>query len=262
MDPIAHTLFGAGMAEAGLRSKTALATATLVIGANLPDVDALAMFIDSDTALYLRRGWTHGILALLIWPFLLAGTMLLFQRLLTRFRTRRARAGGRFHPTHNGPSMRLKWLLGISFLAVWSHPLLDWMNTYGIRLLMPFSDTWFYGDTLFIVDPWLWLLSGAGVVLARSRTKLGMSGWVLLGAALTTLVITAVMVPTAAKVVWGAGILTIALVRFSGRTGRVARPIAFSLMMAALLYSAYMFAGARVTAGLARAHLAEEGVRV
>jgi hypothetical protein len=46
MDPLAHTLFGASMAEAGLKRKTALATATLIIGANIPDVDAVAMLID------------------------------------------------------------------------------------------------------------------------------------------------------------------------------------------------------------------------
>jgi inner membrane protein len=40
---------------------------------------------------------------------------------------------------------------------------------YGIRLLMPFSDRWFYGDVLFIVDPWLWLALAAGILLARRR---------------------------------------------------------------------------------------------
>jgi inner membrane protein len=66
MDPLAHTLFGATMAEAGLKRKTALATATLIIGANIPDVDAVAMFVSSDYALQVRRGWTHGILALMV----------------------------------------------------------------------------------------------------------------------------------------------------------------------------------------------------
>src|SRR5262249_48001623 len=34
-------------------------------------------------------------------------------------------------------------------------------------LLMPFSQRWFYGDVLFIVDPWLWIVLGGGVWLAR-----------------------------------------------------------------------------------------------
>jgi inner membrane protein len=31
---------------------------------------------------------------------------------------------------------------------------------------MPFSDRWFYGDALFIVDPWMYVLLGGGVWLA------------------------------------------------------------------------------------------------
>jgi len=36
------------------------------------------------------------------------------------------------------------------------HPTLDWLNTYGMRWLMPFSGRWFYGDAVFIVDPGCW----------------------------------------------------------------------------------------------------------
>jgi inner membrane protein len=80
MDPVAHTLFGATLAEAGLKRKTAYATATLVIGANLPDLDIIAAFAGSDTSLYVRRGWSHGVLALIIWPFLLTAIMLIWHK--------------------------------------------------------------------------------------------------------------------------------------------------------------------------------------
>ena len=36
---------------------------------------------------------------------------------------------------------------------------------------MPFSGRWFYGDTLFIVDPWVWLMLGLGVLLSRLRAS-------------------------------------------------------------------------------------------
>ena len=68
MDNLCHTLVGAALAQAGLKKKTALATAALVIGANLPDVDVLAYAWGPDTALGFRRGWTHGLLALALWP--------------------------------------------------------------------------------------------------------------------------------------------------------------------------------------------------
>jgi hypothetical protein len=44
-------------------------------------------------------------------------------------------------------------------------------NTYGVRLLMPYSDRWFYGTALSIIDPWVWLAEGpaAARVLAAPR---------------------------------------------------------------------------------------------
>ncbi len=50
-----------------------------------------------------------------------------------------------------------------------SHVFFDFLNNYGVRLLAPFDWRWFYGDAVFIIDPWLWLSLGAGVWLARRR---------------------------------------------------------------------------------------------
>jgi inner membrane protein len=148
------------MAEAGGRRATPLATATLVIGANLPDVDAFAyVFGDDASALAFRRGWTHGILAMAVLPAALAGTMLAWDRLVRRRRHPEA-APARFRP-----------LLALAALSVFSHPLLDYLNTYGVRFLAPFSWRWFYGDTLFIIDPWVWLALAVGIVWSRRRRR-------------------------------------------------------------------------------------------
>src|ERR671911_353319 len=86
MDNLAHTLAGLAIAEAGLRRKTALGATTLAIGANLPDIDALIYFVgDGVDALAFRRGWTHGILAMMVLPLVLAACM----RGVSRFRRRR-----------------------------------------------------------------------------------------------------------------------------------------------------------------------------
>lgn len=255
MDPLAHTLFGATMAEAGLKRKTALATATLIIGANIPDIDALAMFVSEDYALWFRRGWTHGILALMIWPFLLTGVMIGIDRLIEKRRQRKNRM-------REGPPMRPLMLLGIAFLGVWSHPLLDLLNTYGVRLLMPFNDTWFYGDTLFIIDPWFWLLAGAGVVLARSKSWFGISGWIVLGTAVTALITTADVVPFALKVIWLIGLSAIIIVRWSGRHRGATQPVAFTLLAVLLFYIAFMITGSKLTASQARAQLNMEGTEI
>jgi inner membrane protein len=156
MDNLAHTLTGLALAEAGLRRKTALGATTLAIAANLPDIDAFIYFVgDGIDALAFRRGWTHGILAMLLLPLLLAALM----RAIARLR----------RPAADAPAPSWRWLIALSAIGVWSHPLLDLLNTYGVRLLMPFSNRWFYGDTLFIIDLWLWLALLAGILLSRRR---------------------------------------------------------------------------------------------
>jgi inner membrane protein len=159
VDPVAHTLAGAALAKAGLDRRTALALPTLLIAANLPDVDVAAYWWGETSALAFRRGWTHGVLALVVLPLLLSAGMLAWDRWV-----RRARA-----PT--APPAAPGALLMLSAVGVLSHPLLDLLNVYGIRLLMPFSDRWFYGDVLFIVDPWLWLALSAGALVAHRRAR-------------------------------------------------------------------------------------------
>ncbi|HSK78440.1 MAG TPA: metal-dependent hydrolase [Thermoanaerobaculia bacterium] len=161
MDNLCHSLVGAALSRAGLGKRTALATATLVIGANLPDVDVFAYAWGADTALGFRRGWTHGVLALALWPFVLTGIMMAWDRLVRRRR----------HP--GAEPARPRELLLLSTISILTHPFLDWLNNYGMRWLMPFRDVWYYGDTLFIMDVWIWLALGAGFWLSRRRSKRG-----------------------------------------------------------------------------------------
>jgi inner membrane protein len=162
LDNICHTLVGAALGEAGLKRRTPLATATLLIGANLPDVDAWTYaFGDGPTALAFRRGWTHGVLAMAVLPVVLAGAMLGWDRLVRR-RRRPDAAPARSRP-----------LLLLAFVSVLSHPLLDFLNTYGVRFLHPFSNRWFYGDALFIVDVWVWIALLAGIIVSRVVARRG-----------------------------------------------------------------------------------------
>lgn len=161
MDNLAHTLAGAALGEAGLKEKTGLGLVALMLAANLPDVDAITI-LTGDMLIW-RRGWTHGPVGLLLLPPLLAFALAGFDRWQARRGTRPA---GR-------PLVRLRWLLLLAYLGALSHPLLDLLNTYGIRLLMPFSERWYYGDTLFIIDVWLWSILGLGVWLSRRRRRRG-----------------------------------------------------------------------------------------
>ena len=68
MDPIAHTFVGLALAASGLRRATPLAATALLMGVNAPDVDVVSGFVADYESLAFRRGWTHGVLALQLWP--------------------------------------------------------------------------------------------------------------------------------------------------------------------------------------------------
>ncbi len=136
----------------------------LIIGANLPDVDAACFFwLDGVEHLGFRRGITHGPPALVLLPLILAGLLYGFDRWQAK---RGKRPEGRL-------PVSFKWLFLLAFIDCLTHPALDWLNVYGIRLLEPFSSQWFYGDTLFIIDVWLWALMGFATWFSLWREKRG-----------------------------------------------------------------------------------------
>src|SRR5215210_2618404 len=161
MDNLCHSLVGMALSRAGLNRRTALATSTLVIANNLPDVD-VAVFATNTLAMSFRRGWTHGVLAQLTLPIALTGAMLLYDRY-----RKKAGPGDRVHAGQ---------ILLLSYIGVLLHVFMDFTNSYGVRLLMPFSERWFYGDALYIVDPWLYLTLGLGWWLARTGPRAAQVG--------------------------------------------------------------------------------------
>jgi len=245
-------LFGATLAETGLRHRSRYATATLVIGANLPDIDVVFGLWGSDFELYMRRGLTHGILALILLPLLLTGSMMLWHR------WRSARAAARSSATASASSaasasalappaaFHPRAILALAFLSICSHPLLDWLNTYGVRLLMPFDQRWFYGDTLFIVDPWFWLLMSAGVVLARSGTGFAIARWTVLALLTSALVLTTNLVPPMAKIIWSIGVASIAMLRWRAPQWAASQRIARLALAGLVIYVGAAFTLARM----------------
>lgn len=203
MDPIAHTLTGGALAAAGMRRATPLAAAALVIGANVPDVDVIVNFGGEYAALAHRRGWTHGILAVVVWPFVVCGLLLAWDRFV-----RRRRAGN--------PPVRPGALWAVAALGVATHPLLDWLNNYGMRWLMPFDGQWSYGDAWFIVDPWVWLSLGGVLCLMHSRAWWSAGLWIVLAFFATRLILTEPLVPPFARGAWLAGIAAIVIARVAG----------------------------------------------
>lgn len=160
MDNLTHSLIGAALGQAGLKRKTGLAMPALIFAANLPDIDAPCVMYGVES-LAMRRGITHGPIALVLLPLVLAGLLIVFDRWQAR---RGKRPEGRL-PVHIG------WLVALCYIGILTHPLFDWFNSYGIRLLEPFSSEWFYGDVLFIIDPWIIAMLGTGIWLSRSRQR-------------------------------------------------------------------------------------------
>lgn len=160
MDNLTHSLAGAILGQMGLKRKTALAMPTLIIAANLPDIDAVALLLGGHQHLALRRGLTHGPIAMLLLPILLWAAMLAWSHL---------RPNPKRPPVHKG------WLLALAYMGTLSHPALDWLNSYGIRLFEPFSTVWFAGDTIFIIDLWIWAALALALWLSLRRERAGRS---------------------------------------------------------------------------------------
>lgn len=246
MDPVTHTLVGASLAETRLGRLSAFAAPTLILGANAPDLDAVTMVIDRDLSLGFRRGWTHGVLALAVLPILLTGLICLLDRCIARWRG-------------TAPRARPGRLLLLAYIAVASHPALDWLNTYGVRFLMPFDGRWFYGDALFILDPLVWLLAGAAVVAANSRSTGGMAAWLALGLVMTLLLALLGSVPSGIWLLWLAGLAGIAAVRAQGISPPRNRRLATVALLVTATYMLAMAGASRLAARQAADWLTARG---
>jgi inner membrane protein len=158
MDNLCHTLVGAACGAAGLNRRTRFGAATLMISANIPDLDVLVFATDTPWIGF-RRGWTHGVLAQVVLPVALTAAV----ALADRYTRSRGSAGDR--------PFRAGWTLVLAFVGIYTHVFLDYLNNYGVRVASPVSWRWFYGDAIFIIDPWMWIALAAGVWLARSRGR-------------------------------------------------------------------------------------------
>ncbi len=177
MDNLTHSLVGLAAAKTGLERLSPRTTVLCIVAANAPDADIVTLiFGDRWSFLKYHRGITHSILGAICLAFVIPLAFYLVELAMARLRSR-------------PPKIRLAGLLLASIIVSASHPLMDWTNNYGIRLLLPWSSRWFYGDLVFIVDPFLWLLFGGAAFLLTSKAKLQLVVWSVLGLILTCLMI-------------------------------------------------------------------------
>jgi inner membrane protein len=152
MDNVTHTLTGLALANAGLNRKTRFATLALVVGSNLPDIDVLWSMRSGADYLKYHRGITHSILGAAVLAALLAAVIYYFGR----------RARPRKKP---GPPLNARWLGILCLIALEGHVLMDFSNSYGVRLFEPFNSHWYAWDIMFVFDPLLLTMLFAGIAV-------------------------------------------------------------------------------------------------
>lgn len=141
MEPITHILTGACLGRAGLNRKTALATLTLTLACEAPDIDFLAYFGGSVNGFAHHRGFTHTLLGV---PFV-AGLTLSAVYGIHRLMKNRGGAAKQL------PNWKL--LYGYAVLGGLLHIFQDFTNNYGVRPFAPFNPRWYSWDIVFILDP-------------------------------------------------------------------------------------------------------------
>jgi inner membrane protein len=177
LDNLTHSLVGLTAAKAGLERLSPGATFLCVLAANSPDADVIVLaFGDRWDFLQHHRGITHAIVGVVFLALLLPLIFVGVDRLWARLR-------------HHSPKTKFRGLLIASFVVSATHPLLDWTNNYGIRFLLPWNPRWFYGDLVFVVDPFIWVvLGGAGFLLA-SQLRISKFFWATVAAVITFLIL-------------------------------------------------------------------------
>ncbi|WP_420607922.1 metal-dependent hydrolase [Novosphingopyxis sp.] len=180
MDNFTHSLTGWALGQTGLKRKTGLGLTVLILGANMPDIDVLAEPLFGLPSIQYHRGFTHGIGGVLTMPLLLAGLLWMLDR-WQRSNGERAPDARWWRQWHRRPlgrdPVRFGWLVALAYAGTLTHPLLDFTNTYGIQLLAPFSERWFHGDTLFIIDVWIWSALALSIWLSRRWEKARRPEW-------------------------------------------------------------------------------------
>lgn len=163
MDNFTHSLAGWALGQAGLKTKSRKGLAALVLGANMPDIDIFFGWVPW-APLAMHRGFTHSLIAgCIVMPPMLAGLLWL----LDRWQVRRRVA------FPSGLPMHFWWLLVLSYLGAFTHPLLDLQTSYAVQLLSPFDTRWFHTETLFIIDVWIWSVLSTAIWFSRRREKWG-----------------------------------------------------------------------------------------
>jgi len=243
LDNITHSLFGYALgrawasgrqrtADVGRTPRTRALVASTVVASNAPDLDFVTGLLAEDRQLvYLleHRGFTHTLI------FALVGGLLVGAACAALYRVGSRRVALEVCALASAAS-----LLHIGF---------DFLNDYGVHPFYPFDDRWYYGDSVFIIEPLL-LAVLIPLPLWFALGKIGRG----LGAAIAVGLLLLVWLP--AQVPWWSAMVVtvtlagcVALQRWFG--ARAAPALAGSVLVVSLFGGASQLAEAQVAAALA-----------
>ncbi len=182
MENLTHTLIGLMAAEVVAQSVPAadkglptgvrrgLFVTLAAVGGNLPDLDLVYSFRfgsgDKLTYMLQHRGYTHTVLGCLA----LALLLYLGAECWIRWR--------RLQPTS---ADRLA-LAGVALFGTLLHLAMDALNSYGVHPFWPLQNRWFYGDSVFIVEPLYWVAVAPLIFVVRSLAARWLLALVLVAA--------------------------------------------------------------------------------
>jgi inner membrane protein len=179
LEPVTHLLTGACLGRAGLNRTTAFATATMVISAEIPDVDFFLLPLGPITYFEHHRGLTHTLLGTPFDAALTLGVIWGLNRVLVALGRPRKRP------------IRWPLLFVLACLGGLSHILLDFTNSYGVRPFWPIHGNWYSWDIVHIVEPVITALLLLGLIVpalfslvqdeigARARQPRGRAGAIM-----------------------------------------------------------------------------------
>jgi inner membrane protein len=167
MDSLSQFALGAAIGVAVMHRRTKPWKAALIGGlaGTLPDLDAFYDHGDAISNVTLHRANSHALFWLALLSPVVALVAAAAARELDRYR---------------------RWWLAV-FLALVTHPILDWFTVYGTQILRPFTDFPYAVGSIFIIDPLYTLPLVIGIVAAVTLRNENGFRWNLAGLIVSTL---------------------------------------------------------------------------
>ncbi len=223
-------------------ARRALSIAAFTIGGNLPDLDLLASYrgLARGKLEYMlqHRGYTHTILGCLVLGLLLYAVLELVAR------ARRLPLSGRDH----------RLLLFAALAGTLLHLFMDYLNSYGVHPFWPLDNRWYYGDSVFIVEPLYWIAAAPLLFVQRTGLARAFVAMVV-GLAIVLSILRRDLVPVpfiGAEIALAAGLFA------AGR--RLAAPAAVFASLAATLIVTAVFIACGGAATAASRRLAQAAI--